>query len=98
MSNEPLIDYDSESDVLYIVIREGKEEEDPRNIDPDPHPLYFLGLHGKITICSGNGYLNPSSLAFFSKFSGDFKKAISSFSFRLYSSAVAISLFNLLNS
>ncbi len=27
MSNEPLINYDSESDVLYIVVREGSEEE-----------------------------------------------------------------------
>ena len=27
MSNKPLINYDSESDVLYIAVREGKEEE-----------------------------------------------------------------------
>ena len=27
MSNEPLVNYDSESDVLYIVTREGQEEE-----------------------------------------------------------------------
>jgi uncharacterized protein YuzE len=27
MSNKPLINYDSESDVLYIVAREGEEEE-----------------------------------------------------------------------
>jgi uncharacterized protein YuzE len=27
MSNEPLVNYDSKSDVLYIVTREGKEEE-----------------------------------------------------------------------
>ena len=27
MSNEPLVNYDSKSDVLYIITREGKEEE-----------------------------------------------------------------------
>lgn len=27
MSNKPLINYDSKSDVLYIVARKGKEEE-----------------------------------------------------------------------